>query len=106
MWSGAPRCIGTTSPRGARGADDDQSADFFESLTTIGYLAAKTSSVRIGVACLVMPTRNPIYAAKQLATLDHLSGGRLIAGVGLGSKASKESSEFDVFGVPFSARAR
>ena len=53
-----------------------------------------------------MPTRNPIYAAKQLATLDHLSGGRLIAGVGLGSKASKESSEFDVFGVPFSARAK
>ena len=53
-----------------------------------------------------MPTRNPIYAAKQLATLDHLSGGRLIAGVGLGSKASRESSEFDVFGVPFSARAR
>jgi probable F420-dependent oxidoreductase len=85
---------------------DDQSADFFESLTTIGYLAAKTSRVRIGVACLIMPTRNPIYAAKQLATLDHLSGGRLIAGVGLGSKASRESSEFDVFGVPFSARAR
>ncbi|ANW65510.1 hypothetical protein BCA37_19760 [Mycobacterium sp. djl-10] len=86
--------------------DSDQSADFYEALTTIGYLAAKTSRVRIGVACLVMPTRNPIYAAKQLATLDHLSGGRLIAGVGLGSKASKESSEFDVFGVPFSARAR
>jgi probable F420-dependent oxidoreductase len=85
---------------------DDQSADFFEALTTIGYLAAKTSTVRIGVACLVMPTRNPIYAAKQLATLDHLTGGRLIAGVGLGSKASKESNEFEVFGVPFSARAR
>jgi probable F420-dependent oxidoreductase len=85
---------------------DDQPADFFEALTTIGYLAAKTSSVKIGVACLVMPTRNPIYAAKQLATLDHLSGGRLIAGVGLGSKASYQSSEFDVFGVPFSNRAR
>ncbi|WP_082753839.1 LLM class flavin-dependent oxidoreductase [Mycobacterium sp. NAZ190054] len=85
---------------------DDQSADFYEALTTIGYLAGKTSRVQIGVACLVMPTRNPIYAAKQLATLDHLTGGRLIAGVGLGSKASKESCEFDVFGVPFSARAR
>jgi probable F420-dependent oxidoreductase len=85
---------------------DDQSADFFEALTTIAYLAAKTSSVKIGVACLVMPTRNPIYAAKQLATLDHLSGGRLIAGVGLGSKASQQSSEFDVFGVPFSNRGR
>lgn len=83
---------------------DDQSADFYESLTTIGYLAAVTSRVQIGVACLVMPMRNPIYAAKQLATLDHLSGGRLIAGVGLGSKASLESNEFEVFGVPFSRR--
>jgi probable F420-dependent oxidoreductase len=85
---------------------DDQTADFFEALTTIGYLAAKTSAVRIGVACLVMPTRNPIYAAKQLATLDHLTDGRLIAGVGLGSKATKQANEFEVFGVPFAARAR
>lgn len=90
----------------ARGSGRRSVRGFFEALTTIGYLAAKTSRVKIGVACLVMPTRNPIYAAKQLATLDHLSGGRLIAGIGLGSKASRESSEFDVFGVPFGARAR
>jgi probable F420-dependent oxidoreductase len=85
---------------------DDQTADFYESLTTIGYLAAVTQRVQIGVACLVMPTRNPIYAAKQLATLDHLSGGRILAGVGLGSKATFESDEFEVFGVPFSKRGR
>lgn len=85
---------------------DDQTADFYESLTTLSYLAAVTERVKLGVACLVMPTRNPIYAAKQLATLDHLSGGRLLAGVGLGSKASYESDEFAVFGVPFKARAR
>jgi len=85
---------------------EDQSADFYESLTTVGYLAAKTSRVQIGIACLVMPTRNPIYAAKQLATLDHLTGGRLIAGVGLGSKASNSSNEFEVFGVPFGDRGR
>jgi probable F420-dependent oxidoreductase len=84
----------------------DQTADFYESLTTLSYLAALTKRVKLGVACLVMPTRNPIYAAKQLATLDHLSGGRLLAGVGLGSKASYESDEFAVFGVPFSKRAR
>lgn len=85
---------------------DDQTADFYESLTTLSYLAAVTSKVKLGVACLVVPTRNPIYAAKQLATLDHLSGGRLMAGVGLGSKASFESDEFEVFGVPFNKRAR
>lgn len=83
---------------------DDQSADFYESLTTMAYLAAVTSKVQLGVACLVMPMRNPIYAAKQLATLDHLSGGRVIAGVGLGSKATHSSSEFEVFGVPFEQR--
>jgi probable F420-dependent oxidoreductase len=85
---------------------DDQTADFYESLTTMGYLAAVTQRVQIGVACLVMPNRNPIYAAKQLATLDHLSGGRVLAGVGLGSKATLESDEFEVFGVPFSKRGR
>ena len=49
--------------------------------------------------------RNPIYAAKQAATLDQLTDGRLILGVGLGSKATYASNEFDVFGVPFSKRA-
>lgn len=84
----------------------DQSADFYESLTVLSYLSAITSRVKLGVACLVLPLRNPIYAAKQLATLDHLSGGRLLAGVGLGSKASLESDEFAVFGVPFNKRGR
>ena len=82
----------------------DQTADFFESLTTLSYLAAKTERIKLGVACLVMPTRNPIYAAKQTATLDHLTNGRLIVGVGLGSKATESSNEFEVFGVRFSDR--
>src|SRR5438445_8440634 len=56
---------------------DDQNADFYEAMTTLAYLAAETSKVTMGVACLVMPTRNPIYAAKQAATVDCLSGGRL-----------------------------
>jgi probable F420-dependent oxidoreductase len=85
--------------------EDDQTADFYESLTTLAFLAAHTSRVRLGVACMVTPLRNPIYAAKQLATLDHLSGGRLVAGVGLGSKATEGSNEFEVFQVPFKRRA-
>lgn len=84
---------------------DDQTATFFEALTTLGYLSAVTDRVRLGVACLVMPTRNPIYAAKQTSTLDHLSDGRLIVGVGLGSKATHASSEFDVFQVDWKRRA-
>jgi probable F420-dependent oxidoreductase len=83
---------------------EDQTADFYESLTTLAFLAARTQRVQLGVACLVMPMRNPIYAAKQTMTLDHLTGGRLIVGVGLGSKATLSSNEFDVFGVPHSAR--
>jgi probable F420-dependent oxidoreductase len=84
---------------------EDQNADFYEALTTLAYLAARTTTIRLGVACLVMPARNPIYAAKQTATLDHLAEGRLIVGVGLGSKATESSNEFDVFGVPFNRRA-
>jgi probable F420-dependent oxidoreductase len=84
----------------------DQTADFYESLTTLAYLAGHTRTVKLGVACLVMPTRNPIYAAKQTATLDHLSNGRLLVGVGLGSKATESSNEFEVFEVSFRDRAR
>jgi probable F420-dependent oxidoreductase len=86
--------------------EDDQTADFYESMTTLGYLAAETKSIQMGVACLVMPCRNPIFAAKQIATVDWLSeGGRLLIGVGLGSKATRESNEFEVFGVPMNKRA-
>ena len=84
--------------------EDDQSADFYESLTTLAYLAAVTRRVKLGVACIVVPTKNPIYLAKQTATLDHWSGGRLLLGVGLGSKATEASDEFEVFGVDFSQR--
>ncbi|HVB77628.1 MAG TPA: LLM class F420-dependent oxidoreductase [Candidatus Nitrosotalea sp.] len=85
---------------------DEQDADFFESLTTLAYLAPQTERIRLGVACLVMPTRHPIYAAKQTATVDRLCGGRLIVGVGLGSKATRESREFEAFGVPLQPRGR
>jgi len=90
----------------AEALSGDQEANFYESLTTLAYLAAETKSITLGVACLVLPCRNPVYAAKQTATLDRLCDGRLIVGVGLGSKATRESKEFDVFGVPIKARPR
>ena len=84
---------------------DDQDPDFYESLTTLAYIAAHTKRVQMGVACMVTPCRNPIYAAKQLSTLDHLTNGRLLVGVGLGSKATRESDEFDLFNVSTKTRA-
>ena len=52
---------------------DTQEANFFEATTTLSYLAAETKKIVLGVACLVMPCRNPVYAAKQYSTLDHLA---------------------------------
>src|SRR3990172_10152000 len=83
---------------------DTQDANFSEAMSVLSYLAAETKKIPLGVACLVLPCRNPVYAAKQCAPLDWLCNGRLIVGVGLGSKATRESSEFDVFGVPLKGR--
>lgn len=55
-----------------------------ESLTLMSYAAALTSRVRLGVAVLVFPIRNAVHVAKIASTLDNLSNGRLILGVGLG----------------------
>ncbi|MGH7770288.1 MAG: LLM class flavin-dependent oxidoreductase [Candidatus Binatia bacterium] len=88
----------------AEAISDTQDANFYEATTMLSYLAAETKKITLGVACLVMPCRNPIYAAKQYATLDHLCKGRLVVGVGLGSKATRESDEFGVFGVSYDKR--
>ncbi len=72
---------------------------FYESLITLSHVAALTSTIKIGVAVLILPYRNPIVAAKQVATLDALSGGRLILGVGVGAKKSTRNQDFEVLGV-------
>src|SRR3972149_1386661 len=56
-----------------------------EPVTLLAYAAAATRSIRLGVAVILTLLRNPIQLAKSLATLDQLSGGRLIVGVGLGA---------------------
>ncbi|MDJ0274231.1 MAG: TIGR03619 family F420-dependent LLM class oxidoreductase [Aigarchaeota archaeon] len=71
-----------------------------ESLTTLSYIAAKTESITLGTSIVVMPLRPTILTAKQLATIDYLSGGRLIVGVGAGW----EPTEFRTFGVDFRRR--
>jgi len=57
---------------------------FYEPLATLGFLAGATRRVRLGVSVYVMPYRNPVVTAKTVATLDALSGGRVVFGVGVG----------------------
>ena len=56
----------------------------FEAVTTLAYLAGRTTTVRLGASVVVVPMRNAVVLAKELATVDNLSRGRLIAGVGVG----------------------
>src|SRR5713226_7265257 len=55
-----------------------------ESLTTLSYLAARTDRIRLGTGILVLPQRDPLLVAKQAATINHLSGGRLTLAVAVG----------------------
>jgi probable F420-dependent oxidoreductase len=57
---------------------------YWEPLTVIGYVAGRTSRVRLGTSVLVLPYRNPVVTAKMLATLDVLSNGRVTLGAGVG----------------------
>lgn len=56
----------------------------FDALNTLAYLAAKQPTIKLGASVVVVPTRNAVELAKELATIDVLSGGRLIVGVGVG----------------------
>ncbi len=62
----------------------------------LSFLAGQTTRTRLGASVMIVPHRNPLVAAKSLATLDVLSGGRLILGVGVGWLRE----EFEVLGLP------
>ncbi|MFE1169778.1 TIGR03619 family F420-dependent LLM class oxidoreductase [Nocardiopsis sp. NPDC058789] len=72
----------------------------YEPLVTLAYLAARTERVRLGTSVLVLPMRDPFVLAKQVATLDEVSGGRFTLGVGVGW--SRE--EFAAVGSDFATR--
>jgi probable F420-dependent oxidoreductase len=79
---------------------------FFESVAdpvvSLAFVAGATSRIRLGLSVLVMPYFTPILLAKQLATLDHVSGGRLDVGLGVGWSRD----EYQAVGVPFARRGR
>src|SRR5262249_52277559 len=76
--------------------------EFYQPPVTVAFLAGHTRRVRLGVSAYVMPYRNPVLTAKHLATLDALSGGRVVLAVGTGWLAE----EFAALDVPFAGRGR
>src|SRR5262249_37840920 len=75
-------------------------APFLEPLTALAVVAAGPERVSLATPGLVLPRRHPVLAAKTIATLDHLSGGRVIVGVGVGWLRE----EIEMLGVPYERR--
>jgi probable F420-dependent oxidoreductase len=75
---------------------------WYDTVATLGWLAGVTSSIRLLSHVFVPAYRHPLVTAKAFATLDELSGGRIVLGVGAGHV----EGEFDVLGVPFAERGR
>ena len=71
-------------------------------LLWLAFLASATTTIRLATGILILPQRNPVVLAKELATLDHLSNGRLELGIGVGWL----EEEFDAIGVPFADRGK
>jgi alkanesulfonate monooxygenase SsuD/methylene tetrahydromethanopterin reductase-like flavin-dependent oxidoreductase (luciferase family) len=65
-------------------SDGEAYTPIFEAVTTLAYLAASTGSIRLGISALVLPQRNPYEIGKQMASMDVLSGGRVMLAVGIG----------------------
>ena len=70
---------------------------FLDPAVALAYVAAGTSTIRLGTGIIILPQRNPLVLAKELASVDVVSRGRLIFGVGIGYL----KPEFDALGAPF-----
>jgi probable F420-dependent oxidoreductase len=73
-----------------------------EPFNFLSFIAGATSTIRLGTGICLVPQRNPVYTAKEVATLDYLSGGRVDFGVGIGWL----KEEFAALGVPWPRRAQ
>ncbi|HZP45137.1 MAG TPA: LLM class F420-dependent oxidoreductase [Candidatus Binataceae bacterium] len=76
--------------------------DWADPFICLSYVAARTTRIRLATGICLVPEHNPLVLAKVVASLDHLSGGRLALGVGIGWS----SEEFAALGVPFEKRAQ
>jgi len=90
-------CDHTAIPRRLAGA---MSTTWYDTIATLGWLAALTTRVRLLSHVYIAAQRHPLRAAKEFATLDALSAGRMVIGVGAGHV----NEEFDLFGPPFEER--
>ena len=79
---------------------DTRGATYWDPLATFGYIAARTTTIRLATHVLVLGYHHPLAIAKRYGTLDRVSGGRLVLGVGVGSL----EEEFDLLGVEFEGR--
>jgi probable F420-dependent oxidoreductase len=71
-------------------------ADAPDPLTALAFAAGRTDRLKLGTSVLVLPGRNPVVLAKEMASLDRLSGGRLLPAMGLGQPSAVEQSAFGV----------
>ena len=75
-------------------------ATYWDPLATLAFVAARTSTIKLATHVLVLGYHHPLAIAKRFGTLDRISGGRLVLGVGVGSLAE----EFELLGAPFDDR--
>lgn len=85
-----------------RPLDETMGAVWYDTVATLGWLAAQTRTIWLMSHVYVLPYRSPLLTAKAFVTLDALSGGRVILGVGAGHV----EGEFELLGVPFAERGR
>jgi len=75
----------------------DPKSPLLDPAVSLAFVAAHTQRVKLGTGIIILPQRNPLVLAKELASVDVVSGGRLIFGLGIGYL----KAEFDALGIPF-----
>ncbi|MGP4055274.1 LLM class F420-dependent oxidoreductase [Mycobacterium sp. 4D054] len=106
LWVGQ-RVVMPGDPRSQRPYRDDGAielapqTDWLDPMVALSFAAAATNRIELATGVLVLPEHNPVITAKQAASLDRMTGGRLSLGVGIG----RSKAEYDALGVPFEGRA-